>query len=347
MSGNNTVNNALFLQAPPGKRYVRSFFFSRRIDAPLARVHLLARVLLVVCLSSAQLRTIVHPDLMGACLLWLFSFILFLTSGMNARVARLYFLLTLPALLSLFLTWTLFNPIPGQITLVHLPVYSGSISIGLAWWQALWLGIIGAYYLWTRKIFLGLLLATVAAFAFARLFPLPEWTLLKISFFHQLSILVSDRGLLIAITKVIGYSGMVLSTIALVVTGRDSELIGALRQLRVPQPVIFFLSTVFRALDLALSDYDIIRQAQLARAVNARPRSFIRRLRDLSSIAVPMVAMMIRRSSEIGDALLARGYRLGQKSANFYETTPWRLLDWGVLVICLVLLYLALGPRVI
>jgi len=158
--------------------------------------------------------------------------------------------------------------------------------------------------------------------------------------------LVSDRGLLVAITKVIGYSGMVLTTIALVVTGRDAELIGALRQIRTPQPIIFFLSTVFRALDLALSDYETIRQAQIARAINARPRSFIRRLRDLGSIAVPMVAMMIRRSSEIGDALISRGYRLGQSSENFYETNPWRPLDWVVLAFSLFLLYLAIGPHI-
>src|SRR5581483_11819585 len=73
------------------------------------------------------------------------------------------------------------------------------------------------------------------------------------SFLCSLTVLISDRGLLVATTKMIGYSGMVLSTIALVVTGRDAELIGALRQLRIPQPVIFFLSTVFRALELALA----------------------------------------------------------------------------------------------
>jgi energy-coupling factor transporter transmembrane protein EcfT len=105
------------------------------------------------------------------------------------------------------------------------------------------------------------------------------------------------------------------------------------------------LSTVFRALDLALADYETIRQAQLARAINARPKSFFRLLRDLASIAVPLVAMMIRRSSEIGDALLARGYTLGRSSADFYETSPWRLIDWLILAFSLVLLYLAIGPH--
>jgi len=348
LSSNNSVaHDMLFLQPPPGKRYVRSFLFSRRIDAPFAQVHLVARTILILCLSVVQLRTIdtLSPDPVGAAVLWLVSALLFLTSGMNTRVARLYFLLTIPALCSLFTTWALFNPVPGKTTLVLWPIYSGQLALGLALWQAIWLVIVIGYFLWTRKLAVGILVATVVALLLAHFFTLPELVFTHVTFFHPLTVLISDRGLLVAVTKVIGYSGMVLSTIALVVTGRDAELIGTLRQLRLPQPVIFFLSTVFRALDLALADYETIRQAQIARAINARPKSFIRLLRDLASIAVPLVAMMIRRSSEIGDALLARGYRLGRPDADFYETSSWRLIDWLVLALSLALLYLAIGPR--
>ncbi|MBO0794933.1 MAG: hypothetical protein J2P36_28835 [Ktedonobacteraceae bacterium] len=345
-SGYSAQDEKVYLQPPAGRRYVRSFLFSRRIDAPFTRVHLIARVLLVLCLSSVQLRAINadRPDLVLAAVLWVVSFLLFLGSGMQARIARLYLLLTLPVLLSLFSTWMLFNPVPGSTILIHAPVYPGYISIGLSIWGALWLAMVGGYYLWRRGLVVGILLATLIALVLGLLFPAPGWTLARIPFFHPLSLLISDRTLLVAITKVIGYSGMVLTTISLVVTSRDVELIGALRQLRIPQPLIFFLSTVFRALDLALLDYNTIRQAQLARAINARPRSFIRRLRDLASIAVPMVAMMIRRSSEIGDALVARGYSLRRSTEEFYETSPWRLLDWCVLLFSLFLLYLALGP---
>jgi energy-coupling factor transporter transmembrane protein EcfT len=180
---------------------------------------------------------------------------------------------------------------------------------------------------------------------FERWVHLPELRIAQVAFFHPLTLLVSDQGLLVAVTKTIGYAGMIIVSIALVMTARDAELIGVLRQLRCPQAVIFFLSTVFRSLDLALSDYETIRQAQITRAIAARPRSFIRRLRDLASIAVPLVAIMIRRSGEIGDALLARGYTLGRPMADFYESSPWHLIDWGVAVLCLLLLYFALGPH--
>lgn len=343
----NTLPENLFLQPPPGRIYVRSFLFSRRIDAPFARIHLIARVLLIVSLSSLLLRTIdtVHPDLIGATGLFIASVCAFLLSGMQANVARLYLLLTLSPLLSLFTTWTLFNPIPGHMVLLQFPIYSGQLALGFAFWELVWVVIVGVYFYMTRKLFLGILLATLIAFLMTRFWPLPTWTLLHVTFFHPLQVFVSDQGMLVAGTKVIGYAGMIFATIALVVTSRDTELIGTLRQLHIPQTIIFFLSTVFRSLDLALTDYSTIRQAQLSRAINARPRTIFRRLRDMASLAVPMIATMIRRSSEIGDALLMRGYTLGQRSADFYETSPWRLIDWGVAAISLGLLFLAFAPH--
>jgi energy-coupling factor transporter transmembrane protein EcfT len=336
----------VYLQPPPGRRYVRTFLFSRRVDAPLARIHLVARTILVLCLSAAQLRTINtdHPDLAGAIVLWLCGLLLFALSGMHAKIARLYLLLTLPTLCSLLVTWTLLNPIPGHVVLLQQPIYAGVIHLSLAVWQLLWLAMIVGYYFWRRGIVMGVLIATVVMLIVTHVVALPEWTFASVRFFHPVQLYISDVGLERAITKVIGYSAMILSTVALVVTSRDVELIGALRQLRVPQVIIFFLSTVFRALNLALNDYETIYQAQIARAINARPRNFFRQLRDLGSIAVPMVAMMIRRSSEIGDALLARGYTLGQNMENYYETSPWRTLDWLILVLSLGLLYLAIGP---
>src|ERR1700730_722894 len=200
-AGTKVAVEAVYLQPPPGERYVRSFVFSRRIDAPFARVHLLARDSLVLCLSSALLRTIdsAHPDLVSAALLWIFALLLFLGSGLNTRIARLYFLLTLPTLFSLFTTWFLFNPVPGHVILLQRPVYSGYVPLGLALWEVLWIVIVGGYFLWTRKVFRGIVIATLVTFVLTRLFALPEWIVTQVPFFHSLTIFVSDRTLLVAI----------------------------------------------------------------------------------------------------------------------------------------------------
>lgn len=334
----------VYLQPPAGRRYIRSFLFSRHINAPFAKVHLITRTLFIFSLSMVQLRAIdaQHPDLVGAIFWWVVSLVMLLLSGISRRVAQFYFLITMPALFSLFTTWLIFNPVQSSVLLLRVPVYSGQLDVGVALWQVIWLAIVGGYFLWTRKLALGIMIATVLAIVLANLVLLPSWTWSRIDFFHPLTIMITDRGLLVAVTKVIGYSSMVLATIVLVVTSRDVELIGTLRQLRLPQPVIFFLSTVFRSLDLAFSDFETVRQAQRARAIDALPRSFFRRVRDLGSLSVPLIAMMIRRSSEMGDALTARGFKLTKSGTDFYEMSPWRLVDWVFLVLSLVILYLAL-----
>lgn len=338
----------IFLQPPPGKRYVRSFFFARKIDAPFSHIHLIPRTLLVLCLSGVELRAIdaTQPDLVTALCLWVVCLGIFSFCGMHRRVARVYLLLSIPTLLSLFTTWLLFNPVPGSITLLKTQIYGGTIAFGLAAWQAVWLIIVIFTFWRTRKLLGGIVFATATSIILTHFVPLPQWTFVSLPFFHALTVLITNQNLLIAVTKVVGYSGMVFATIALVVSSRDIELIGTMRQLHLPQVVIFFLSTVFRTLDLSLADYETIHQAQIARAINARPRTILKRLSDLSSLAVPMVAVMIRRSSEIGDALISRGYRLNGVSTEFYETSAWRWIDSLTLIVCLGLLFLTFGPDV-
>jgi energy-coupling factor transporter transmembrane protein EcfT len=337
------MENKPFLQTPPGRRYVRSFLFSRHIDAPFARIHFGMRVLLVLCLSALQLHTIntASPDPLGAAVLLGVSLLIFVMSGVSRRVANLYAVIATPTVLSLFIAWIIFNPVPGKVTLVHFPLYSGYVNVGFSLWQVVWLIMVGTYFAFTRKVLAGVLGATLLVLLLGRWLVPPEWTLVRFSLYHPLAIFVSDSSLVVALSKVCGYTGMVLCTIALVITGRDVELIGTLRQLRVPQKVTFFLTTVFRAFELALSDFETIRLAQIARAINARPRSFLHQLRDLASISVPMVAIMIRRSSEIGDAITARGYSIDQDMINFHETMRWTVVDWSMLALSLCCLYLA------
>nr|HET6901737.1 hypothetical protein [Ktedonobacteraceae bacterium] len=175
-----------FLSPPPERRYVRSFLFTRRVNAPFVQVHLLARLLLVLCLSGALLRTIntTQPDLLGAILFWLVALLVFLLSGVSPRVARFYFLLTLPALVALFITWIVFNPVAGGMTLAQLTIYSGQLSIGLAPWQAVLIAIVALYFLWTRKLFLGIVVGLVVAFALAHWVALPALMLTEIHVFH-------------------------------------------------------------------------------------------------------------------------------------------------------------------
>ena len=65
---------------------------------------------------------------------------------------------------------------------------------------------------------------------------------------------------------------------------------------------------MFRNLNTILLDYQNIRSAQIARAANVLRKNVFSRLIDLAYVSVPLVATMIRRSTEMGVALYARGF---------------------------------------
>jgi energy-coupling factor transporter transmembrane protein EcfT len=49
---------------------------------------------------------------------------------------------------------------------------------------------------------------------------------------------------------------------------------------------------------------------------------------------VPLVATMIRRSTEVSDAVIARGFRLdGVAPSEYHEAQPLRTSDWLVLAV--------------
>jgi energy-coupling factor transporter transmembrane protein EcfT len=152
--------------------------------------------------------------------------------------------------------------------------------------------------------------------------------------YHQASLVVSNANLLAASTKVLGYAAMVFASLMLVMTTRDIEFVGAMRQLRVPYVAAFFLSLVFRTLSSAVMDYETIRQAQVARGIALQSRSLPGRIRDMAHMSVPLVATMIRRSTEVSDAVIARGFRLGgAPPTEYHEAQPLHAGDWVVLAL--------------
>jgi energy-coupling factor transporter transmembrane protein EcfT len=112
-----------------------------------------------------------------------------------------------------------------------------------------------------------------------------------------------------------------------------------MRQLRVPYVGSFFVATMLRSLSMALFDYSTIRQAQVARGISLKKKNFLQVIADLAFMAVPLTATMLRRSSEVGDAALIRGFSMQSKNpTEFHEIRPFVASDWAVMAVCTVLL---------
>jgi energy-coupling factor transporter transmembrane protein EcfT len=337
--------------APPreGKDYVRTFLFSMKIDSPLARLHVVSKVvsILSVSLIVVHLMNANHPDPMGAAVLAILSLAALLFGGVIAWLFRSYLLVLFPMLGTLFVTWLIFNPDPGTRVYLTVPLYDGSVDIALSLSLLVLVASPIIYHRLRGTVFGGLLIGLVAAVLLGKLGPNPRLLLAEVPFFHPLSLVASDANLVVALTKVLGYAAMVFVSLTLIMTTRDAEVIGALRQARVPYAVSFFTSIWLRSLSMAMLDYGTIRQAQVARGVDLQRKSILGKVLDLARVSVPLIVAMIRRSTEVGDAVMARGMvNLRIQPSTFREIRPIRGFDIALILIFILLGVAVLGLRI-
>jgi energy-coupling factor transporter transmembrane protein EcfT len=264
-----------------GKQYVRTFLFSMRINSPLARLHVITKVVIILVNSTLIVRLMdaSQPDPLGVGVLMIAALALLLFSGAGRWLFQSYLVVIFPMLSVLFVTWVIFNRDPGTHVYLSLPIT------------------------------------------------------------QQVTLVASDANLLTAFTKVLGYAAMVFVSLTLVMTTRDIEFAGAMQQLRIPYVAAFFFSLVLRTLSNAVMDYETIRQAQIARGIALQARSLPARIRDMAHMSVPLVATMVRRSTEVSDAVIARGFRLGGMApTEYHEAQSLHAVDWLVLALQGVLL---------
>lgn len=94
------------------RQYVPSLIFSVQIDSPLARLHVLTKLLAVLALSLVAARAMrtEDPDPATALLIWLLALLGLYLGGVIRWLFRSYLLVLVPALLVMVLTWIVFNP---------------------------------------------------------------------------------------------------------------------------------------------------------------------------------------------------------------------------------------------
>ncbi len=323
-----------------GRKWVRTFLFSMPLDSPLARLHAIAKSFMVLAVSFVVLRMMStsRPDPLGCILLLGVAVVLLWLSGVIKWLFRSFLVMIFPMLLSLFLVWIAFNPDPGNRILFSRQMYSGVMNVGISAAMIAFVGIVVGYYLHTRQLLWGMVGAVVAAFVISRTPLNLSRTLFSFPLHQPLTLVISDRTVYVAGTKVIGYAAMVLLTFLLILTTRDIEMIGALRKVpRMPYTICLFSSLGVRSLNIAVMDFSTIRQAQVARGINVRKKNFLAKVKDVAYLSVPLIANMMRRSTEISDALSARGYDMSSKPAIYREVRPLRAVDWILILATLAL----------
>lgn len=302
-----------------------------KIDSPLARLHASTKFMSVI-LASLLIVKMIGTDTLdpfGCILLLIFSLLTLYLTGTAKWLFQTYLVVLFPMFFGIFFMWILFNPDPGTHIFYSTQLYSGYVNIEIALWQAVFLTVLVAYYKYTKKIFYGFVLAVLLAYLTSFWGTHQSLVFARLKLLWPVTLLVSDRNVMVALTKVLGYAAMAFISLMFMMTTRDVELVGVLRQLRVPYKISLFASLFFRSLNNALIDYTTISQAQLARGGKLQKKNVLEKIRDYASMSVPLIAMMVRRSADMGAALEARGFKLTSRfnPMEFKEIKPFRAED--------------------
>ena len=115
------------------------------------------------------------------------------------------------------------------------------------------------------------------------------------------------------------------------VYGTPEEMGDALRQLKVPYPLVFILTTAMRFVPLLRQKIDRITAAQASRGIDLRPR--FKNLPHLTALLIPLVVQAFILSDDLAVAMESRGFsRKGRSVGRRYRLT---FRDYACMVITL------------
>jgi energy-coupling factor transporter transmembrane protein EcfT len=329
------------VEARTSKKYVRTFIFSMRIGTPVEKLQVVTKFFMIAVMSVLTLYLFDipvskgGPDITGLLLLLILVFALLGISRTAKYLVTSYLILALPLLFSEFFWWLFF---PGN-TIPVLPktafyIWPGFIPIGIS--TVILLGVFFGVYYRTRSIVWSLAPALflwwfTSMFAHLDFSSLTTWA--KIPLGAALSFSLPYWSEIIALSKALGFALLIYTSFLFLLTTRDVEISGALLQSRLSFRKAFFTALMFRNMNTLLLDYENIRIAQAARAANVARRNVFARIIDLAYLSIPLVATMIRRSTEMGVALYARGFEASKKMTLYKETKGFTYVDLTIIVI--------------
>jgi energy-coupling factor transport system permease protein len=133
---------------------------------------------------------------------------------------------------------------------------------------------------------------------------------------------------------------MTLSTQPLALSDAVEFLLKPLAKIKFPvHEVGLMLSIALRFVPTLMDETEKIMKAQRSRGVNFNEGNLWKRLKALIPILIPLFVSAFKRADELAIAMEARGYQGGDGRSK-YRVLQWKIPDFGVLIIFLVLLIL-------
>jgi energy-coupling factor transport system permease protein len=121
---------------------------------------------------------------------------------------------------------------------------------------------------------------------------------------------------------------------------QESEFIAGLRKLKVPYALCLTFALVLRFIPLLIEEYNQIREAQMARALELEKIPLLERMKHFMAIIVPWLVISLKRVSTLSAAIDSRGFIITGRPRTFFHEPRISTFDW-FLILALVGLFVA------
>ncbi len=155
---------------------------------------------------------------------------------------------------------------------------------------------------------------------------------------------VTEVGLSGAAMAVLRVFSMVLASALLLYVTSESQLLEALRAIRVPYAICFILMLAIRLIPTLNADLAVIREAQMSRGCEYEKGNLFKRLSKTVSALIPFLAISFRRVEILASALEARAFGVrGKTHRTSYVQHKMRVVDSLVVGVCAIVTVMILG----
>ncbi len=191
------------------------------------------------------------------------------------------------------------------------------------------LGAIGSIFGKTLKLLISLL--KVSAFLF----------ILQLLFVREgrtLFLFVTDTGIILALKLVLRLITACIPLALMLALTQMNDLTNALvKVVRMPYKYAFTLSTALRFIPLFMDEMAGIMEAQTARGVEFDEGGFIKKLKLILPLCVPLLMISVRKIDGTAVAAEVRGFNLRTRESG-YKKYPFRAADIMTLMLCAALI---------
>lgn len=150
---------------------------------------------------------------------------------------------------------------------------------------------------------------------------------------------INKETLFYVLTISLKYAVLMPITVIFIFTTHPSEFASSLNKMGIPYKIAYAINIAFRYIPDVMTEYKNILDAQQARglAFNKGEGTIIERLKNYTTILVPLVSSSIKRIETVSNAMELRSFGKKRKR-TWYSYKKLKGMDYAFIISCVVLL---------